>query len=107
MSEQSTALVLKNFSGLPEITARAMHLKLEAIEAARHVATVTTADEQQVAILALRKLKDVRSELEASRKAVKKPVLDLGRRIDAIATEFGEEVERQYGRLSGMINHYQ
>jgi hypothetical protein len=45
--------------------------------------------------------------METSRKAVKAPVLELGRKIDAIAATFLEECSKQEGRLQGLINHYQ
>jgi hypothetical protein len=100
-------LVLRDFSGIPEITQDAWELKKQALAAARPVARVETPEQQATAVEALRKLKEVRSGIEASRKAVKAPVLDLGRKIDEIARNYVEEIERQYGRLSGMINHYQ
>jgi hypothetical protein len=45
--------------------------------------------------------------MEATRKAVKAPVLDLGRKIDNTANDFMEECDREEGRLSGLINHFQ
>jgi hypothetical protein len=103
----SAQLVLKNFSGVPEITQDAWQLKKDALASARTVARVETAEQQLTAVAALKKLKEVRSGIEDSRKAVKAPVLLLGRKIDEIARNYVEEIERQYGRLSGMINHYQ
>lgn len=100
-------LVLRDFGGVPEITQEASRLKREALQAARPIARVTTPEEQAQAVAVLQKLKDVRTGLEESRKAVKRPVLDLGKKIDEIARSFGEEIEKQYGRISGMINHYQ
>lgn len=105
--KMSAQLVLKEFSGVPEITDGAFKLRQEALEAARPVARVTTPDEQMIAVEALRKLKDVRMGLETSRKAVKAPVLELGRKIDKIAAIFIQDVEKQEGRLQGLINHYQ
>jgi hypothetical protein len=100
-------LVLRDFSGVPEITQDAWALKKAALEAARPVARVETPEQQATAVEALRKLKEVRSGIEQSRKAVKAPVLELGRKIDEIARNYVEEIEKQYGRLSGLINHYQ
>jgi hypothetical protein len=100
-------LVLRGFSGVPEVTQEAWRLKREALAAAKPVARVETPEQQTYAVEALRKLKEVRTGLEASRKAVKAPVLDLGRKIDEIARDFGDDIERQYGRISGLINHYQ
>src|SRR5262245_44303467 len=100
-------LVLKDFGGIPEITQEAWQLKREALDAAKPIARVETPEQQVAAVNALQKLKEVRNGIEDSRKAVKKPVLDLGRKIDEIARNYAEEIEKQYGRLSGMINHYQ
>lgn len=100
-------LVLKDFSGVPEITPDAYELKRAAIEAARPVARVENPEQQLVAVAALAKLREVLKGMESTRKTVKAPVLDLGRKIDKIAHDFTEDLERQAGRISGMINHYQ
>ncbi len=105
MSDQP--LVLKNFSGIPEITADAYSLKTAALSAAKPVARVETPEQQLIAVEALKQLKAVRSGMEASRKAVKAPVLDLGRKIDDLAHKFIADVDKQYGRIQGLINHYQ
>jgi hypothetical protein len=100
-------LVLKDFSGVPEITQDAYQLRKEALDGARPIARVETPEQQVEAVAALRRLKEIRSGMEASRKAVKAPVLDLGRKIDAIAHEFLTECDKQEGRIQGLINHYQ
>lgn len=100
-------LVLKDFSGTIEITADAWELKKKALAAAKPIAKVETPLQQQGAVEALRLLKEIRSGMEATRKAVKAPVLQLGRKIDETAYNFMAEIEKQYGRLSGLINHYQ
>ncbi len=103
----NSALVLKSFSGVPEITPGAYELKRAALDAAKPVHRVETPEQQLVAVDALKHLKDVRSGMEQSRKAVKAPVLDLGRKIDDMAHKFIAEVDKQYGRIQGLINHYQ
>lgn len=100
-------IVLKNFGGVPEITADAFTLKREAIDAARPIARVENPEQQLAAVAALQKLKDVRGGMESTRKTVKAPVLALGRKIDEIAHGFIADVDRQYMRLTGMISHYQ
>jgi hypothetical protein len=106
-NDEVNQLVLKDFGGIPEITQEAWQLKREALEVAGKIAWVKTPQQQTAAVAALQKLKVVRSGIEDSRKAVKAPVLELGRKIDEIARNYAEEIEKQYGRLSGMINHYQ
>jgi hypothetical protein len=100
-------LVLKEFSGVPEVTPGAFELKTRALELCKPIRVVTTPDEQTKAVAALREVKAVLNGMESTRKAVKRPVLDLGKRIDDLAHGFTQELEKQYGRLSGMINHYQ
>jgi hypothetical protein len=100
-------LVLKDFQGQIEITPDAWEVRRQALEAAKPVRQVTTADEQTVAVDALRQLKAIRTGMEATRKSVKAPVLELGKKIDATAAGFLEDVNKQEGRLQGMINHYQ
>lgn len=105
MSDQP--IVLKDFSGIPEITQTAFSLRTSALKAASVVARVETDQQQATAVEALRLLKEIRSGMETSRKAVKAPVLALGRKIDEIAADFLENCSKQEGRLQGMVNHYQ
>ncbi len=105
--DNSAPLVLREFSGVPEITPDAYQLRKEALDGARPVARVENAEQQLIAVNALRRLKEIRTGMEASRKAVKAPVLDLGRKIDAIASDFLEDCHKQEGRIQGLINHYQ
>jgi len=105
MSDQP--IVLRNFSGVPEITQDAYSLRRDALAAAGVVGRVETDEQQATAVKALQLLKELRNGMENSRKAVKAPVLALGRKIDEIAANFLEQAGKQEGRLQGMINHYQ
>jgi hypothetical protein len=100
-------LVLRDFQGQIEITPGAWEVRRAALEAAKPIRQVTTADEQTIAVEALCQLKAIRTGMEATRKSVKAPVLDLGKKIDATAAGFLEDVNKQEGRLQGMINHFQ
>ena len=104
---ESTVLVLKNFSGTPEITPSAYALQKAAIAAAKPILKVETDEEQMVAVAALQLLKNLRNGMETTRKLVKAPVLDLGKRIDAKAADFLEEPDREEKRIAGLINHRQ
>jgi septal ring factor EnvC (AmiA/AmiB activator) len=44
--------------------------------------------------------------VEASRKEVKKPVLEIGRQIDAIAADYVQEIEAEEVRLSGLVGEW-
>lgn len=100
-------LVLKEFHGVPEITPDAYELKRTALNEAKQIARVETAEQQVVALAALRDVKAVLNGMEQTRKAVKAPVLALGKKIDNLAHGFIADLESQYGRLQGLINHYQ
>lgn len=105
--DTSAALVLKNFGGVPEITPSAQELKVQALALARPIAKVENEAEQAIAIDALQALKAIRTGMEATRKSVKAPVLELGRQIDSIASDFLDDCSKQEGRLQGLINHFQ
>ena len=105
--QDAAPLVLRDFQGKIEITPDAWEIRRQALEAAKPVRQITTAEEQTVAVEALRQLKAIRTGMEATRKSVKAPVLELGKKIDATAAGFLEEPNKQEGRLQGMVNHFQ
>lgn len=103
----NSPLVLKNFSGSPEITPEAHALKAQAIALAVPITKVETEQEQALAVNALQALKAISKGMETTRKAVKAPVLDLGKQIDSIAANFLQDSDREELRLQGLINHFQ
>jgi hypothetical protein len=56
---------------------------------------------------ALKALKAITKAVEASRTAIKAPVLDLGKRIDTTAKQFIAEVEVEITRLTGLLTAYE
>ncbi len=74
--------------------------------AAQQTGISTPADADLVAD-ALRTVKAFTREIEESRKDVKAPVLEIGKRIDALAAELTAELEQQAKRLSSMLGAYQ
>lgn len=56
---------------------------------------------------ALKALKAITKAVEASRTAIKAPVLDIGKRIDATAKQFIAEVEIEITRLTGLLTAYE
>lgn len=103
----STFLALRNFGGVPEITPNAHTLKQQALALAKPILKVEDETDQLAAVTALRELKAIRTGIEATRKSVKAPVIELGKQIDIIASEFVDEATREELRLQGLINHYQ
>jgi hypothetical protein len=107
MSGNASPLVLRNFSGSPEITPEAFALRKLALERSIPIKKVETEQEQFLAVMILRDLKAIRNGMETTRKSVKAPVLELGKKIDAIAADFLQEIDREEMRLQGHINHHQ
>lgn len=107
MSDTSSLLALRDFGGVPEITPDAQELKKQALALSVPITKVETEQEQALAVNALQALKAITRGMEATRKSVKAPVLDLGKKIDAVAATFVQEVEREENRVSGMVNHFQ
>ena len=89
-----------------EITPEAEKQKATIIQAARAVVAVTDADSCDIAQSRLRLLASVRNAVESSRKQVKAPVIDLGKRIDGIAADFVADVISEESRLSGLVTEY-
>lgn len=99
------ALTIQNaevvaISVLPTIIDAKQLLLVEAGE----ITAVNDAFEADCATQALRKIKALQSQIERSRKDVKKPVLELGRRIDSIADEFCVDLESETSRLTKLLN---
>lgn len=107
MSDTSSLLALRGFGGVPEISSDAIALKRQALELSRPITKVGDEREQALAVNALQALKAITRGMEATRKAVKAPVLELGKKIDSVASDFITEVDREEMRISGHINHYQ
>lgn len=105
MSDQP--LILRDFAGEALIPQSSFEHKRQLIAASSEITEVTDEGQQQLAISAERDLKNLRTSVEAARQAIKKPVLDLGRKIDSIAADFISDAEKEEKRLAGHINHYQ
>jgi hypothetical protein len=98
--------------GLAEATvtidASAYKRRADIIESANFCPpAVVDADTQAEVTNVLRDIARLLKETEDGRKAVKAPVLDLGKRIDATAAEFVQTLEAQKARLNGMLVAYE
>ena len=89
-----------------QITPEAEKQKATTLSAARAVVAVTDTDSCDIAQSRLRSLASVRTAVESSRKIVKAPVIDLGKRIDGIAADFVADVVAEEARLSGLVTEY-
>jgi hypothetical protein len=78
-----------------------------ALAASALVGQVRDSGQQDQAVLAQRQLAELQREIEAARKQVKGPVLDLGREIDRVASEFLADVVDEVTRISAALGDYQ
>lgn len=84
----------------------AVALKQSLLERAAEVQAVTNDDEIGTARVVVKDLAAFRNTLEKSRKAVKEPVLELGRKIDDAAAKFGAEVAAEEKRITALGQAY-
>lgn len=71
------------------------------------ITEVKTAEQLAFAAKGLKALKGFSREIEETRQAVKAPVNDLGKRIDAVADTLTFSVEAEAKRLSALVGAYQ
>ena len=102
----TTALAILGDGYQIQITPEAEKQKATILSAARAVVAVTDPDSCDIAQSRLRSLASVRTAVESSRKQVKAPVIDLGKRIDGIASDFVADVVAEEARLSGLVTEY-
>lgn len=88
------------------ITPEAEQARDAVLKSARAVLAVTDQDSCDIAQARIKGLAAVRIGVDKSRELVKKPVLELGRKIDGIAKDFAAEVVAEEARLTGLVNEY-
>lgn len=86
----------------PEVREQSHALLVEAGE----ILSVANNFDQESAAEVLARLQEMARGVERARKAVKDPVLDVGRRIDAIAGEFSGPIEAEADRIGRLIGAY-
>lgn len=104
-----STLVIHGLATAPKITVSvdAEISKRAALENARAVAKVESVEELRTCVEATRRLKELEKIVEESRKAIKAPVLALGKDIDSAAQTFVTDIERESARLSRLAGAYQ
>lgn len=78
-----------------------------ALAEAETVQAVTNPLAQRFAVESLRSLQALAKQVEDSRKAIKAPVLDLGKKIDATAETAVEKINAEVTRIKGLLNAYE
>jgi hypothetical protein len=90
-----------------ELTPAAFEARRVALAKASEVTTISSVSDLDAAAAALTTLKSLTRAVEDSRKDVKAPVLEVGRRIDAVAKDYLAEPEAEAKRLSTLVGAYQ
>lgn len=104
----SAALVVRGASEVQiDIAPEALHVRNTALLFSGTIKAISTQTEAQAVAHAIKEFQALSRETESSRTDVKKPVLELGKRIDSAAKEFIGPVETELARLRGLLNGYQ
>lgn len=105
---QPGALMLRNKANDSIVwVANAQQLKDAALEVAAIIGKVTNAEEQQAAVDAQKAIAVMLKHVEASRKKVKEPVLQLAKNIDTAASTFIKELTEEDFRIGRMVSDFQ
>jgi hypothetical protein len=87
-------------------TEAALEEKRVALETASFLQKVSNADQNNNAVLVLKRLKEFTSAVEKARKQAKEPVLELGKKVDALAEELSADVQSEYRRVTNLVNGF-
>jgi hypothetical protein len=90
-----------------ELSPAAFNARTLALEASGRIKAIASVADLDAAAVALTKLKALTRSVEDSRKEVKAPVLEVGRRIDAVAKDYLTPLESEAKRLSVIVGSYQ
>jgi hypothetical protein len=90
-----------------EIVPAAFEARRVALEASGNCKAIGSVMDLDAAASALTVIKGLTRSVEDSRKDVKGPVLEVGRRIDAVAKDYLTPLENEAKRLSAMVGSYQ
>lgn len=74
---------------------------------AREHVTIRTSAEQNSAVEAARSIRTALRDVEDTRTALKKPLLDAGRQIDSLAKEFVAPLAAELARLERLVTDFQ
>ncbi len=80
--------------------------KFELLGCSSAITAVRSFEDQESATQALNSISKLLKDVEAARKAVKSPVLELGKKIDELAKNFTGELESEKNRISRLIGNF-
>ncbi len=107
MSEQQSVIIRDDARLAVAFSQEALALKERALEVGALIGRVTDAMEQTAAVEAQTELQKILSLAEKARKAVKAPVIDYGRKIDAATESFTDDLRAEMLRISRLVADYQ
>lgn len=90
-----------------EMVPAAFEARRVALEAAGKIKAIASVADLDAAAAALKITKALLKSVEDSRKEVKAPVLEVGKRIDSVAREYLASLEKEASRLSTLVGSYQ
>jgi len=90
-----------------ELTPAAFNAREIALLTSGNIKAIATVSDLDAAAGALTTIKSLTRSIEDSRKEVKAPVLEVGRRIDAVAKDYLAPLDTEARRLSIMVGSYQ
>jgi hypothetical protein len=100
---ETEALILAGDGYQLTIAPEAFALRERALTKAANIVAVTSHDESYEAGHRVKEIAALRNLVERSRKAVKEPVLEVGRRIDQAAKDFLADLNAEEGRIKQLI----
>jgi len=90
-----------------ELSSAAFEARRVALAKAEACTAINGVEDLDGAAAALTAVASLVRSVEGSRKEVKAPVLEVGKRIDSIAKEFMGPLEKEKGRLETLVGSYQ
>ncbi len=90
-----------------ELSPAAFNARAVALMASGNVRAIGSVADLDAAAAALTQIKSLTRSIEDSRKDVKAPVLEVGRRIDTVAKEYLAPLDTEASRLSVIVGSYQ
>jgi hypothetical protein len=86
---------------------RVRDLEKIALEVGSFVTVVKNPRQNELAVSAQKELKTYLSNVEKARKEIKRPIIDLGKKVEEIADQLVSKVQAEFNRVSSLVNAYQ
>ena len=103
-----TSLAIRNLDGVQiEVLPDALAHRETALTAAREITAVEDSFSQECAVTLMRDLQTIVKSVEKTRKDIKAPVLDIGRKIDNTAATYTAPIEVEINRVNALVTQYQ